>query len=243
MNTAAVLVAKLLQEAAITGEYWIYDDGSINYADGDIGDTNHEGLVLAYVRRLVLDAVGGGDTDYFDDSSFESALEEVLPEDAFGENLRLRTIDYITKNYDSPQREQELRYIAPAFDASIDLREWAMRNLGWIWVRGDHCTAYQLDHQTLKALKDGVGEILDTEGHYDSEDAAEDVSLSVRSLKDGKHYYIALADLESGDFNFGTTDYQLDQPAPRTSVRRMDIDAQNPYYGKNLGDSLQQRSH
>ena len=48
-----LIKSKLLQRkdaaswgAFIKGEYWLYDDGSDDYADGDIGDQNHEGIAL-----------------------------------------------------------------------------------------------------------------------------------------------------------------------------------------------------
>jgi hypothetical protein len=56
--------------AQVTGEFWITDDGQAYFADGDIGDMNHE----MYIRELVL-----GEKDLtLDDIDLYSTSEQEL---------------------------------------------------------------------------------------------------------------------------------------------------------------------
>lgn len=36
------------------GEYWIDENGDVDFADGDIGDRNHEGIVIDRVARMII---------------------------------------------------------------------------------------------------------------------------------------------------------------------------------------------
>ena len=44
----------VVQEEHQTGEWWIDEDGSTTYADGDVGDRNHEGIVIETLVHEIL---------------------------------------------------------------------------------------------------------------------------------------------------------------------------------------------
>lgn len=47
----------------VTGEYWIDDSGRAEYADGDVGDKNHEMIVAEGLTRTFLSAMDIDDSD------------------------------------------------------------------------------------------------------------------------------------------------------------------------------------
>lgn len=52
---------KLLKLSQISGEYWIDDSGNAIFADGDVGDYNHEGYVqMSILSKYDLDYENGG---------------------------------------------------------------------------------------------------------------------------------------------------------------------------------------
>ena len=53
MSHAEQIVRTLLENAPrIRGEYWIID-GSATFADGDVGDMNHEGYAIDHARHRI----------------------------------------------------------------------------------------------------------------------------------------------------------------------------------------------
>lgn len=45
---------QVLNESEI-GEWWIYPGGHAEYANGDVGDMNHEGFVIQYLSREIYE--------------------------------------------------------------------------------------------------------------------------------------------------------------------------------------------
>ena len=66
---------------AQTGEYWI-QDGSAMFADGDIGDMNHEAMVLESVRAEIASLLGKDEfnnAEYVDwDALKENVIQEMI---------------------------------------------------------------------------------------------------------------------------------------------------------------------
>ena len=65
---------QLLQEVD-RGEWWILPDGSAVFADGDVGDSNHEGHVIETLSREIYEHFLG---EVYDDIGLLSDYEDSL---------------------------------------------------------------------------------------------------------------------------------------------------------------------
>ncbi len=214
----------------IRGEYWITPDG-LFFADGDIGDTNHEGFVLQHARYHVANSLGIDLDGESDDDSFDIALEKEFGddfsdyEDGTESFVRLK----LKENFSGAELAKELKMLDAAFDR-VDLRAFAMREWGWVWVRGDRATAWTLDKDQLENIASGVGDILDEENSAepDSEELTEN-EIDISSEKTGKSFSITFADLEARNFSGKQSNYLLDAGSS-DQVRKLDENLQNPFY-------------
>ena len=57
------LIKNFIYETLETGEWWIYPGGDVQFADGDVGDSGHEGYVIEYVAHEILSQFGVENTD------------------------------------------------------------------------------------------------------------------------------------------------------------------------------------
>lgn len=156
----------------ISGEWWIIDGEAI-YADGDIGDMNHETYAIEQARRLLLDSY----SDFIDDEEFESWKTEkaIAIWNSLNEEDReklYKEYNYLKKSIEEDPEEFllnfGLRYDNIDEDLYLvangnhhDIRLYAMKQWGWIAVRGNYVNTWQLTSQQLKKMVDGLYEILE----------------------------------------------------------------------------------
>lgn len=180
------------KEAEIPGEWWIDDSGYATFADGDIGDYNHEAIALqAMVPENVLEQF-----DY-DIVAIRSCDDEEL----------LSEIDPIALSY---------------IRAGKDAREYALKELNWIRVHGNNFEVKQLDLDTAKRILNFIGEETHNYNFNDDdeENNIENEEIYIEQL-DRKTFSLTVKDLEdsfqSGNIiNYLTLKQQREEQEKRT---------------------------
>ena len=217
---------------SITGEYWIID-GSPNFADGDVSDTNHEGYALDHLRRQILDAVGIDIDDCYD---WEAEIQNI-PE-ALCETLGLDpdALEFPAAERDVHdelvRRAAELQLdpedITQAFYYGImDVRDYMGKKHGWIVVHGNRIGCWFLTRDTLKQIAEGVDELLGEEG---SEDEDDDVELMIHVASTCKDYEVLLSELKAEDFSTFALKEEEPEIGPNAQVTAMDKELELPFY-------------
>ena len=237
------------EELAIKGEYWFDEDGSTMYADGDVGDMNHEAYVIQRCSNEVADMIGM-DTGRFENcptiEDFEEFLrdenkesEEIIEKLDNGEVQQV-ILDIIGDN-DANQKLTKC-----ALDLGGDARKYAIETWGWSRVHGANIEVKKLDVDTVNRVSRGIWNALEEEGLIYEDDERNKAGQTVYwiSTYTGKSYSIKLDDMDSPESIKG-----LEQniapvvTAASKQLRDADISNMHPYYQKKslLGDSLQDR--
>ena len=215
----------VVQEEHQTGEWWIDEDGSTTYADGDVGDRNHEGIVI---ETLVHEILYHFDIDVDEPgglSEYESLIKRKLMDDnrlsekdmAMWENSPGSPggpseviLNKIIEDgaYKTPEQATDALYIAYG-STSRDARNYAMKYWRWKIMKtfggSIEIQTWNLKPEDLEIIVKGVWEIIDDSSSEDPEDddnkIGEDgypgprINVTVQAL--GKRYSdIPLAVLE-----------------------------------------------
>jgi hypothetical protein len=146
----------------LTGEWWI-SDGSATYADGDVGDMNHEAHVIEHVRHTVCDKMGYH--HYDGDSPWEDVLR-LLAEAIYSDNSELYEEAWLDKDWlgviEDAWRDkgvtQDEWSIANDFN-SADARQYASETLGWKRVDDNRVETWTLTEDDINSILDGLWEI------------------------------------------------------------------------------------
>ena len=163
-----------------SGEWWIHSCGTAIFADGDIGDINHEAYVIDLVVREVLshldididnkgyDIIGTLEGDLVsiiidggllpDGLRYDPDLDEIFDEEE-GESLG----DF----YDWVKREmQYMSYSQEQIDSIYDLvtghsdaRVYGTQYMGMYRVHGNHIQTWTLTRDDLKKIHNGLYDI------------------------------------------------------------------------------------
>jgi hypothetical protein len=238
------------------GEYWIEADGTIWFADGDVGDYNHEGYATLCAQGELAGLVGFS----FDDlEDFEERLKEEAEDAGYSDDEAVNktgwwardVAEYLLKKRDlNPDDCDDLVTVALG---SGDAREYAMEKWGWIWCRGYWFGLKEWNEKTKKALITGVNNILDENGFFtetdetsynkDAEtgeevDASGDINpldqeLNINCMS-GTSIFTTLRKLETGEEGSGMPNTQA---GPNAQLIKQDVQGQPGYYGSKLGDS------
>jgi hypothetical protein len=186
------------------GEYWLQDTDVI-FADGDIGDTNHEGPALQHVRSMVLCELGY-DPDWEtlnDDDCFReqlaNALENVDEEIGFIDQIRRAAPD-IEKKY--PRiLDAAFNNISGSHEDNVtDIREWCIKYLDWIWVNGCTIGIAKLDQDSLENLRSGISDVLEQECVMEEDEDLE-YRFNLHVLANGYNYSITWGELKNREWS------------------------------------------
>jgi hypothetical protein len=185
------------EEPRIRGEYWVTDSGTW-FADGDVGDVNHEGYAMDMARRKILDLFGQeSQHEFCDEDEFEELVIEGLEEEGVifePEDWLQATERYIVEHTEEKDREQALAELEAASGRG-DARYTAVKYWGWIWVRGNHFSIWKYDrHELLSAVNDVISE---EDTGVESLDWS-DFEITVGEESTQKHFSITVGELESG---------------------------------------------
>ncbi len=199
----------------LRGEWWIDDNGDATYADGDVGDQNHEMVAFESLSGIGSEELGMGPSDFDVNSIVERYLDgqqtDVTSDDIekmspaafkkFAKSLSINTKrkgDFSKAEIVALQ-ELEDRGANPSFfewffDAgnAADARDYALEHKGWIRVQGDHFQVWDFNDDALDRIKnfDGWEETENPEELENSED-----EIYIEQYKDNKTWTISLKDI------------------------------------------------
>lgn len=196
MTLVESIVRLLLEDGPdIRGEYWIID-GDVEFADGDIGDMNHEAYAVDHARHIILDHFGGdSDDEIIEDSELDQAAAEALieagipfnPDDWYPAAKQLFS--------QQPNSESLIATLQCALGMG-DAREIAMRYWGWKWCRRSNIATWTFTQSDRQQIVRGLNEIISQETDEEADWDSLEITIGVGST--GKRYSMTVAELESG---------------------------------------------
>ena len=148
-------IAQIKRFAEIRGEWWLID-GEPMFADGDTGDINHEGMVInhiyaqydidpeSYVSDIdQINSVISNSKNLITDEQIDKFSEDYGMDENFIRDV-LRKIEGIT--------EDEKNVLSGWMDA----RDYGLKHLGWIRVKGNNIETWIIDDSTLREIANGM---------------------------------------------------------------------------------------
>ena len=165
------------KKAEIRGEWWIID-GRSSFADGDIGEMNHEAYVINYVAsKYAYDEFIHDDWVDWDGFKKKLAKEEYdkeLTDNEWKKYKKIIDVNKLAKNAltELGMTEQEINIV----EGREDAREYGIE-LGWKRIRGNNIETWNLTENDLKQITDGIYNI---ENEIKDE---EEFDIDVRSNK------------------------------------------------------------
>ena len=193
-------ILSVVLENKLRGEWW-FQDGQSVFADGDVGDVNHEGMVLDSLRRQVLDSLGVDSSKYdftpeisdLKNEIFENIGDELTPEELESWNnddINEVIISYLTRNGD--KNIKDIIYYIRGHDdkgKTLDIREYALVHWGWQRVKGNVVQTQTLTQRDLKNITNGLydayGDELENTNDENQEHTFNIEVMSTRSFYQG----------------------------------------------------------
>lgn len=182
----------------IRGEYWI-SKGHVDFADGDIGDKNHEGIATEHIFYHFADSIRNYAEELGVEANFDSydeidieAISNVMWEiyEKLIANGEKEPDKVILKNLNTNQDVLQVLY------GKGDSRLCVMKYEGWIAVRENNIDVFGFDENKRKSLLNGLYEILDQEG-IEEDVSPENLEFSIHDFKTNRASYVTLADIEN----------------------------------------------
>lgn len=234
------------------GEYWIDETGTAHYADGDIGDVNHEGMVISMVQhRLASEAEEILDLEgpkAYGDRANNWSDEEHIDWDSFLLDLGKTYMNELIKKYpkkknnikksyrDDPEQIQNLAWkkikakdedIACASDF-LDAREYAMKNWNWKCYREGYIDTWLLRKSDLEIIVNGVAEIWHENGG--NEDNLNKTYFEINVMSSRKNFkfnYLQMQNYLKGKVNPSDVGVSNGNPQQPQQDYLSDIPSQN----------------
>jgi len=205
------------QVTQIRGEYWIEENGHVEYADGDVGDMNHEGIVIQRLIGEVMDMFGiYSDDEYFDWDEITRKIFEEIKKDSTEEerkkydqfNLYSSDVDRLIiskmKEMGDQNPEEKIRAIL----GNIDPRSYAMKYWGWYAVRNNYIESWTLTPKDMKTIAEGLYEI--------EPEISEEAEFYIAAYGSHQEYRITLRELDAGRIG------DLPEVQPTVASRKID---------------------
>ena len=239
-----------LEPIYLKGEYWFDESGDTIYADGDIGDMNHEAYVLQRLQSNLLDHFNIYPDEYYEEfDHYEDEIKQyILDESGLDENsdeyedksneldddFQLGMVNFLKERGVANAEE----VVQLGVDGPNDAREYAIKNWGWSRVHGDSIEVNTLTEGTLRIVASGISNGLEEEGAYHEEDGDLRTLKAVYTISTytGKRYEITLEDMKKGNVS-GLEGAVNTNTAATERVKQMDQDIANPFYKGLMGDS------
>lgn len=184
-------VKRLLYEGNLYGEWWIEDGGSVEFADGDVGDQNHESIAFQAALGVYFD-------DFHDtESDIERNVEDILSiirqdliasadlADEFDKHVDEIDPDEAGEFFKEAARNIESGTLSELEAAILlgigadskavkwflesrmaDAREYMITKHNWIRVQGHNFQMGEFDEDA----KHRIADFLQEEGQYEPED-------------------------------------------------------------------------
>lgn len=149
------------RKTAVQGEWWIQDNVAI-FADGDIGDTNHEGEAIFHARNSIM-----SQSDAAIDHMYEEPYDEVWEEwkqKSVQEHLSEKGIP--ADQWEDHDEEDVLMEVLRELQVSDeeyqmaegmgDARLFAMKEWGWKRVQGNAVETWSLTSGDVQSIAHGL---------------------------------------------------------------------------------------
>ena len=174
--------------AEIGGEWWIVD-GSVEFADGDIGDFNHAAIVINHIQSKYMDMESDWD-------SFRHRLSRERYEELLSSSKNKGKITEQWQKYEAVGACDPFFYMPKLkelgmSDEEISICEgggdpvsYGVENLGWKRVHGNNIQTYYLTPNDLKNIANGI---FDAAGATDEEELADEL-FTIQVDSTGKTY-------------------------------------------------------
>lgn len=187
-NISTIKLRTFINEAKLRGEWW-FQDGQAVFADGDVGDMNHENYVIEALSREILESLGA-DVSGEVVGNFKEYKDEIFQEvgDQFNEDekelwaseLYQQALALFIKRT-SPEIYEKWQYCY----GNKDAREYALIHWGWQRVKGNVIQTQTLTTQDLSNIVRGLYDAYGSEME-DDEDPTFDIEvMSTRSFYQG----------------------------------------------------------
>ncbi len=153
-----IRIASLNKTAFLDGEWWIID-GTAHFADGEVGEFNHEAYVIRHAQELLMD--GEEDWEIWKSRKAIEMYEEIKDNYSEDEVYEMRnevqndTENFIVNHMDEVGLDNDMFFIANG-NSSKDPREWSMKNFGWKRMAGNNITTWTLTSSDLESIKRGI---------------------------------------------------------------------------------------
>lgn len=178
-----------INEGTLRGEWW-FQDGQAIFADGDVGDVNHENVVIDTLRREILEDLGVDTSRYeylpeisdLKDKIFQNIGDEFTSteleywnNDEFNEAI----ISYLTRKGDK-DIDNKLYYIRghDKRGRTLDAREYALVHWGWQRVKGNTIQTQTLTRKDLENIVSGLWEAYGEQLDETNEDERDEMNPS-----------------------------------------------------------------
>lgn len=221
------------------GEYWLLPDGSRVFADGDVGDYNHEGYVVSVIIDKICDFLDIQNTFDDDGAMFRCTLGDHIYPERYGwdeEDPHDRLAKELVKA--RVFKQDEIEDVFSAFTGNTtDARALAINRWKWIRIAGPNAEVPSMDENTLAHLGNGLLDIIDDEGHEIEEERLMGIQINVSTYRGraSQNQTIKLGQLLSGEHGESGSEFAA---SARDALRRADVAMQPAFYGNKLGDSL-----
>jgi hypothetical protein len=151
----------LQRESELRGEFWLIG-GQAVFADGDVGDINHEGLVIQQMLGELVDEVN---------SEIGSQIDAEIAELATVEHEIYKYLSQESEeNVDADQVEEfileTIGFDKDKFDVvlgKVDARDYGLKNLGWVRVKQENVQTYTLTPEQMKDIARGLADAYNDE--------------------------------------------------------------------------------
>ena len=166
----------LIRKASIRGEWWIDESGNAMFADGDVGDMNHEAYVIQQVQRTyVSDEFDRG--EYIDWEGFKQSLASEKAQESYANPAVMQQIlqsqnipvtgqitpQYFLSNIDLDELANELLLELGMSEEEImlaegrgDARLYGMQKWGWKRVLNENVETWTLNSKDLNTIASGL---------------------------------------------------------------------------------------
>lgn len=172
----------LIHYAEMRGEYWIDDSGYAQYADGDIGDANHEGIALERLVREVLFTLGVEINDELRSLDLSDYADEIYAKLENDEDKADWEIDpeTVVERIVKQRGMENVEDIFNVLHHKMDPRMFALKHWGWKRVKGNNIETWTLTNEDLQDILHG----LDSTGELDTDEfGLEEFNIDVGSTQ------------------------------------------------------------
>lgn len=221
----------------LRGEYWITESETV-FADGDVGDSNHQLYALEAAIRQISDHFSLDDEEIEAEGLNEvltQYLNEELPDWKDRFCAPWHAAQWLILENGSGPSSLTLRTACEVVD---DARTVAIQEWNWISVQKNQIVTRELTPENAKRIYDAIGEVFfDDENIELTDETEQDVDLNIFITSTQKETCLTLAELKA--VSLPRPEDPMLEAAGRiatNTVATIDKDNLHPAYKRNLGD-------